>query len=351
MIDFLKKTENAFGLDISDSSFKLVQLQKDRGAVSLKACADISIPKGLVVNETVTDPKSFIYLLKKTLEKPQIGRVSTNKAVISLPESKAFVRVIQIPEMSEADAETAVPFEAENFIPLPVDQVYLDWQKLGDAGDKMNVLIIASPKEFVDTYLGIIDQAGIRAAALEVESQSCLRALAAAGNKETLLIVDLDAYRSSLIMVEQGDLEFTSTIPIAGNAFSESIAKAFGVSTEKADEIKSKVGISEVSEYPNMEAVLLPVLNNLVGEIKSILKFHAEHSSAEVTRIVLVGGSAKLKNLVEFLAPKFSEFENLKVELGNPWVNLNLKVQPPFAALEALSFVTSIGLGLRGINL
>lgn len=351
MFNFLRKTENAFGLDISGSSFKLMQLQKDRSQMALRACANIPIPKGLMVNEAISDSKSFVYLLKKVLEKPQIGRVSTNRAVVSLPESKAFVRVIQIPRMSEAEADNAVPFEAENFIPLPIDQVYLDWQKLNDVGEKMNVLIIASPKEFVDRYLEIIDQAGVETVGLEVESQSCLKALVPAASSETVLIVDLDAYRSSLIMVEQGNLQFTSTIPIAGNSFTESIANAFGVSAEKAEQIKKEVGISEISDYADIQAVLLPVLNNLSGEIKNILKFHAEHSQEQVSRIILVGGSAKLKNLPEFLAPQLREFENLKVELGNPWVNVNLNIRAPFTALEALSFATSIGLALRGAAL
>src|SRR5438105_13723250 len=102
--------------------------------------------------------------------------------------------------------------------------------------------------------------------ALEVESQSCLRAVNSKAAKETFLILDLDAYRSSLIMVEEGDLQFTSTVPIAGNSFTESIAKALGVSSIKAEEIKKRVGMANTADYPNIKIALLPIFNNLSEE-------------------------------------------------------------------------------------
>jgi type IV pilus assembly protein PilM len=350
MLSLFQKSKSAFGLDISGNSFKIVQLEHRGGNLAVKAYANTPLSKNLIINDTITDSKTLNYLIKQTLDKPQFGQIGTNFVVASLPESKSFVRVIQIPKMSDAEAESAVPFEAESFIPLPVDQVYLDWQKLSDAGEKMNILIIASPRDFVDQYLNILEGAGLRVAALEVESQSCHRALVGKNSQETMLIVDLDAYRSSLIMVEEGNLQFTSSVPIAGNAFTESIATALGVSSTKAEEIKKKVGIANTTTYPNVKTALLPVLNNLSGEIKSILKFHSEHSDKQVARLVLAGGSAKLKNLVEFLAPQMTEYPGLKIELGNPWQNLPRMQQSPLSPEESLNFTTAIGLAMRGTD-
>jgi type IV pilus assembly protein PilM len=315
------------------------------------------------------------------MDKPQFGRLDTNRAVVSLPESKSFVRVIQIPQMSDSEANNAVPFEAESFIPLPIDQVYLDWQKIGNAdgspglgnlprpaspearpgafapgetvqveAGKMNILIIASPKEFVDKYLEVLDKAGLNTVALEVESQSCLRAAIALGSRETVLLVDLGGLRSSLIMVEGGSLQFTSTIPIAGDTFTESIARALGVSSVKAEEIKKKVGITNTSEYPNIKTELLPVLNNLAAEIKNILKFHSEHSQNPVLRVIIAGGSGKLKSLPEFLAAQLLEAGVPKVELANPMQNLNIADNEHLSAAESLSFVTAMGLAARGAD-
>ncbi|MBI5530057.1 MAG: type IV pilus assembly protein PilM [Candidatus Doudnabacteria bacterium] len=348
--NFLSKNLPAFGLDVSNATLKIAQFHGNKKESILKGFGEVSLPKGMIINDAVTDGKTFNFLVKQILQKPQFGKIDTNFVVASLPESKSFVRVIQIPLMSEKEAENAVPFEAESFIPLPIDQVYLDWQKIGETGDKMNILMVASPKQFVDGFLETLERAGLKVVALEVESQSCHRAVIPQDSKETVLIVDISASRSSLIMVEEGNLQFTSTIPIGGNAFTESIARTMGVSSSKAEEIKRKVGISNTTEYPNIRTVVLPVLNNLSAEIKNILKFHNEHSEKQVSSIILAGGSAKLKNLIDFLAPQMQEAGVAKVELANPWQNLPGLKTPQMESLDSLGYVTAIGLAHRGMN-
>lgn len=350
MLSLFNSKKPAFGLDISGNSFKLMELGKKGGGISVRAFTDVTLPRGTIINDAVVDGKSFSHLLKQNMDKCRFGRLDTNYAAVSLPESKSFVRVIQIPQMSDSEAQNAVPVEAESFIPLPVDQVYLDWQKIGNLGDKMNILIIASPREFVDRYLSVLEDAGIKVAILEVESQSCLRAVLPAGSKETVLVVDLDAYRSSLIMVEDGSLQFTSTVPIAGNSFTEAIAKILGVSNSKAEDIKKKIGIANTADYPNIKTALLPILNNLTAEIKNILRFHAEHSDKQAARIILTGGSARLKNLLEFLTPQFSDFPGIKLELADPWQSLPQIKKPPLNPNDSLSFTAAIGLATRGMD-
>lgn len=339
-----------FGLDLSSSSIKLMQLKRTGQEIEVKSYHDAPLPKGMMVNDSITDFKTFGFLLKECLSKPQFGKIDTQYVIASLPESKSFVRVIQIPKMAESEAESAVPYEAENFIPMPIDQVYLDWQKIGETDDKMNILMIASPKEFVDKYLEILDKAGLKVAAFEVESQSCHRALIPTGSVETTLLVDISDARTSLIMVEEGSLQFTSTIPIAGNSFTESLAKILGVSVAKAEEIKRRVGLSNTTEYPNIKTALLPVLTSLSAEIKNILKFHSEHSNKTVDRVLLAGGTAKLKNLSEFLAPQLADAGVTKVEVGNPWQNFPQIKNASLGPIESLGFVTAIGLASRGVD-
>ncbi len=351
MFNSFAEKNRAFGLDVSANSIKLALLEKSGKTFKLQGFSQAALPKGVIINDAVVDLKTFNYVLGQLLEKPQFGKINTKYVVASLPEAKSFVRVIQIPLMTDAEAESAVPFEAENFIPMPIDQVYLDWQKIGNNGDKTDVLIVASPKEAVDKYLSILDQANLKPVALEVESQSCCRAVIAKDSKETALIADIQADRTSLIMVENGFLQFTSSIPLAGNAFTESIARALGVSSTKAEEIKKKVGIANTAEYPNIRNALLPVLASFSAEIKNILKFHSEHSEKPVGRILLSGGSAKLKNIAEFLQSELQDQNNLKVELTDPWINLGIASAASLEKIQNLEFTTALGLALRGVEM
>jgi len=347
--NFFIKPQTGFGLDISSSSVKLWEFERKGKGLSVKGYSALALPKGLVNADMITDRATFAHIFKQAIEKPVFGHFSSKYAVVNLPETKSFVRVIQIPRMSEIEAESAIPFEAENFIPMPIDQVYLDWQKLSEEGDKINILIIASPKDFVDGYLGALEKSGIIPMALEVESQSCHRALTSPLKKETVLIVDMAESRSSLIMVEEGNLQFTSTIPIAGNTFTDAIAKSLGVSGAKAEMVKTRVGVANTTQYPNIKTALIPILTNLGEEIKNILKFHNEHSEKQVSKIILTGGTARLQHLDEYLNTELG-LTGTTCVVGNPWENIANVEDPPLDPGESLSYTTAIGLGLRGIH-
>jgi type IV pilus assembly protein PilM len=341
------KPQSFIGLDVSGSSIKLMQIKKDGKNFAVKAFSRGALPKGALINDVIADQKTFNFVLKQALDKPQFGRFDTQYAVAALPESKSFIRVIQIPKMSDAESEAAVPYEAESFIPMPIDQVYLDWQRIGESNDKSDILIIATPKEYIDSFLGFLDQAGLNPAALETESQSLRRSLISWKDKQTCLIADIDAGRSNLVMVEDSNLQFSSTIPIAGSAFTESLARALGVSSAKSEEIKKKVGLLNTAEYPNVKIALAPILTSINAEINNVLKFHAERSQKSVEKVILAGGGAKLKNLAEMMQSELAGAGNIKVEIGNPWRNLDGIKNQAFSPEESLSWSTAIGLAIR----
>ena len=312
--------------------------------------SNVPLPKNLIASDEILDQTALAALIEQSLLRPQFGRITTNRVVFSLPESKSFIRVIHIPEMTDEEAENAVLFEAEAYIPLPMDQVYFDWQILGRSGGRMEVLLIASPKDFVDKYISALEKANLKIVAVEVESQSVVRALVPAGSSDNLLIADLDAYKTALIMVISGHLQFTSSVPIAGNAFTERIMQALSVDQTKAEGIKKDFGIASTDEYPNLQSYLLPVVNDLSAEIKNILKFHYEHSQVPVGKLVLSGGTAKLKHLDEFLSPTLAGDQGLAVSIADPLLKLNLSAAANLTSYEALSFTTAIGLAMRFLS-
>jgi type IV pilus assembly protein PilM len=306
------------------------------------------MPKGLIANDSILDGEALAMLVEHNLMHPQVGRISTNRVVASIPEPKSFIRVITIPQMTEAQAENAVLFEAEAYIPMPMDQVYFDWQIIGRKDGKLEVLIIASPKEFVDKLIDVLEQAKLKLVALEVESQAVVRALVPPASQGAAVIADLDAFKTALIMVDHGSLQFTSSVPIAGNAFTDRMAQALSLPLAQAEALKRKIGITSTPEHPNLKTYLLPVVHDLAAEIKNILKFHYDHSEEKVPRLVLSGGSSKLKHLDELLQAELGDFPDLKIEIGNPLLRFGQGNTLGLDAYEALSFTTAIGLALRG---
>lgn len=347
------------GLDISDISLKLMQFEKRGTAYVPAAWSDEAIPKGIVTADKVQDQDALVKIIGKSLASPKFGRLTTNHVVASIPESKSFVRIIHLPKMSEEEAAEAIPWEAEAYIPMPIGQVYLDWVILGEAAGKMTVSITAAPRDFVDAQVTLLKKAGLKPVALEAESQATARSLVARED-EAVMIADINTMRTSLIICNKGVLEFTSSIPIAGDSFTDSIAQALGLDFEAAESLKRQCGLDAVAERGRVRKALIPVVSNLIQEIMNTIRFHEEHSpdAAPISRLLLAGGSAKLRHLPSYLQGELAaavegghplkSVPNMKVELGNPWVKIIKKGQiPPISREDSLSFATAIGLALR----
>lgn len=349
------KKQIVVGFDLSDISMKIMQLEKASTGYKIVGYTDQDLAKGIMVNDVIMNEKEMVKQINRAFNAPQFGKVTSRNVVASIPESKAFVRVMQIPKMTEEQAANAVPFEAEQYIPMPLDQVYLDWQIIGEKEGKMDVLVSACPKDYVDNLLRIMKLAGLQPVAFEVESAACARALVSPDKKDkAILIMDMDTYRTSLINVEDGYLKFTSSVPIAGEAFSQSIASARNISLEDAEIIKRTVGLDDSRAYQDVKAALAEVIDRLILEVLSNIRFHDEHSPKPIGQIILCGGSAKLLHLNSYLYQKLSQYSQIDILLGNPWANVFDASRPNQTSLtreDSLAYTTVIGLALRAVEL
>ena len=140
----------AFGLDISDLSIKAVMLAHNRNYTRLGGFNGIAIPPGIVTNGEMIDVKKAAAAVTDALKNVKGKKITSRYVVASLPEEKAFIRVIQLPKMKLEEVEKAVAWEAENNIPMSTDEVYLDWQvipPLVNHLDHVDILIIAVPRK------------------------------------------------------------------------------------------------------------------------------------------------------------------------------------------------------------
>ena len=168
----------------------------------------------------------------------------TRYVVASLPEEKSFLQVIQLPKMPEEQLKSSIRFEAENYIPLPIEDVYIDFhiiQPFRNHLDHFDILIAALPKTVVDPYVESIKKAGLIPLALEIESQAVSRALVKNEiSPFSVLLIDLGATRTSFIVFSGYSLRFTSSISVSANDLTGSISKVMNVSIEEAENLKQK---------------------------------------------------------------------------------------------------------------
>lgn len=374
MLEFLTLKPEAFGLDISDLSLKIIKLKKRGKFLTLASFGEAQIKPGIIKEGEIKDEEKLAETIKGAIKKVKGERIKTKYVVASLPEEKAFLQVIQMPKMLEEDLKSAVIYEAENYIPLPIEQVYLDSQIVPPVYnhlDHFDVLLAALPKKTVDPYLASLKKAGLQPKALEIESLSIARALIKDEvSAVPILLIDLGATRTSFIVFSGHSLRFTSSIPVSSGGFTEIISKSLGVSLTEAERLKIKYGLEEkvelkikdkkteiTRERGKIFEALVPALVDLVQQIKKHLAYYQSHASHEhlppdgrvVSKILLCGRGANLKGLTELLTLELK----ILVELANPWVNIlpeGRRETPELLFEKSLGYTTALGLALRGIK-
>jgi len=341
-----------FGLDLSDLSVKVFQIEKEGNRDRVRGFGAVDIPLGNIEDGRIINKDQVVSAINTVLKSASAKKINSNKVICSLPESKAFVRIITIPKMSEEEAKEAIKWEMEANMPMSLAEVYFDWQFLEDESkDKQQVLTAAVSREVIDSWMDVLTSAGLDVYGMEVESIASIRSLvdnnSAAG--ETCLIVDLGARRTSFIIAEGFVPYFTSSIPFSSEGINDAISKALNLSSEDAEKVKVNNGIENLNDSNPIFNSVSPLLENLVVEISKTIDFYGEMSkqSREINRIILCGGGSNMKGLSEYLNQRIKK----DVVLGNPWVNLNLGSGLPVINKEiSVRYATAIGLALRGLN-
>ncbi len=324
MPTFLNLHPEFFAIDIGDLSVKVMKLQKRRKGFKIASYNEVAVAPGIVEEGVIKDTDALAELIKKACQTVHGKKINTPYVIASLPEEKSFYQVIQMPIMNEADLRSAVPFEAENYIPLPIDKVYLDFHVIGTDASKKHyeLLINAMPRPIVDTYVECLKKAGLRPYALEVESQSVTRALLQKGEEVApIIFMDIGLTKTSFIVWSNHSIRFTASFPFSLHELTQALSKGS----------KARKSVSSPAD---------PLVGELVAEIQKYLNFYYNHllsrssDAKKIEKIILCGRGARVKQFPELLQKQ---------------LNMPVEARMPLDDAKLHSFTTAFGLALRGI--
>lgn len=360
-MDFLTLKPKAFGIDISDLSLKIANLKRKGKFFDLACFGEEKIKPGIIKGGEIKDEKALSEIIKEAIKKVKGEKLKTKYVVASLPEEKAFLQVIQLPIMSEEDLKSAVIYEAENYIPLPIEEVYLDFQIVKPVFnhlDHLDILIAALPKKIVDDYLFCLKQTGLKPKALEIESLAIARALIKDEfSQSPILLIDLGATRTSFIIFSGHSLRFTSSISVSSQNLTEVISKTMRIGLAQAEKLKIEYGFQSKIKNKEVSTAITPSFTYLLEQIKKHIDYYKTHSFHEhlslenktLEKILLCGGGANIIGLTDFLSSELC----ISVEKANPFINILARPEEGTAQLsldQSLSCATALGLALRGIK-
>lgn len=343
-----------FGLDLSDLSIKLIKLEKEGSEEKIVSYGLMQLPNGAISDGEIKNKEQVVVAIKKLVATSGPKKIKTKKVICSLPETKAFLRIVSIPKMENNEIEEAVKWEMEANIPLPLDQVYYDWQIVDEVlppgKNKTNLLVVAVSKVTIDEVIGIAELAGLEVVGLEIESIAQARSLLSKNDyTKTVLIVDIGDRRTSFSIAREGVPCFTSSVPLSGQSLSDVIAKGLGISFEEAEKIKIASGVGLELKDNALFELVQPILENFSQEIERSIDFYLSGLgySKAVDKIIICGGGANTKGLVPYLSKKLDR----EIQLGDPWVSLNFgKNTPIIDKVQAAQYSTAFGLALKGLQ-
>lgn len=327
------------GLDIGTSSIKGVQV-KNR---TLLSYYQVAAPGVSTVSENAEELKR----LSKTLESFFTeGRFKTQDVVASVPESQVFARVISLPQMGEAEITSSVQNEAQQYVPMPLDQVSFDYEILGPSEmeqGKVDVLLVAVPKALTNKYLQILQGAGLNLLSLETETIALARSVIGE-SKGAMMVASIGASTTDIAVFSGGALRFTRSIATGGQALERALTQSFNLAPGQAAEYIRTYGLEEKLEGKVMSAIK-PVFDIIVEELKRTQVFFSSRGKRPLERLVLVGGTANLPGVLVYLADSLG----LEVARGNPWEVISIPTNFPREQLEEIapSFAVAAGLALK----
>ncbi|OGI22203.1 MAG: hypothetical protein A2808_02335 [Candidatus Moranbacteria bacterium RIFCSPHIGHO2_01_FULL_55_24] len=345
---------SSFGLDLSDLSIKAVWLDREGKTDSIASFGSVPLPPGCIIDGEIMNAEMVESAIKNLLAKAGPRRIKTRKVICSLPETKAFLRILTLPEMGEEETKEAIKWEIEANIPLMLDQVYYDWQildlNLSQEKGKMSVLVVAVSRTNVDQFQAVLEGAGLEPLGLETESIAQARSLLPEENeKTTTLIVDIGDRRTSFLISIGSTPCFTSSVPLSSQMITDAIAKALHMSFDEAETLKIKHGLGSLALKSPVLTAAQPVLENMAVEIEKSIDFYLTnlHYSDKIDSIVFCGGGSNMQGLLPYMSRRLGR----PVESGNPWVNVRLgKRIPLIERNRSVQYSTAIGLALRGLD-
>ncbi|MBI2637245.1 MAG: pilus assembly protein PilM [Parcubacteria group bacterium] len=393
MLNLFKGNTSSFlGIDIGTNSIKLVELESVGGRPRLVTYGMVevesSIARSTDAGGDALDNQKIAGALSALLKKTG---ARSRSAVAALPNFSVFSSVISLPKLGEKQLAEAVQWEAKKFVPMPIENVVLDWKILDEEEQKeasgessepsersdksrqdaqnqsaapaeknsslaackvvAHILLTAAPRHLVERYVAIFKLAGVALLSLETESFALARSLV--GNEAgAILIADVGSLTTDVTVIRKGVPVFSRSINVGGSTVTRAIADGMGISVERAEQFKRDTGIAAAGNSPQQPGaggvvgIIQQSFSPVISEMRYTLE-REQRAGGPIEKILLTGGSAFLSSLPSYISTSL----NVKVFIGNPWARVSYP-KDLGGVLEQIAprMGVAIGLAMREIE-
>lgn len=337
------------GVDIGRNSVKIVSLSKNGDALVLDTIGEAKL--SVVDIKTDEDRGKFLEDSEKVIKSLLDDlKIKPKQVIAGLPENEIISRLVRLPPLKESEIMDALKFEAETFVPYPLDEVSIDYEVIekDDAG-RLTIFVVAARNKLIQVYIKLFKSLGLELLALESSSVALRRVVKLnITTVERVMVVDLGEKFSSIFNINKGNVYFSRSIMVGGESITRSISLGLNLDMASADEYKKAYGIKESELEGKIREVVMPVFNNIAEEIRKAMALFMEDSGGrKVELMILTGGGANLPGLAEEL----TKFFGVEVQVSQPFSKVDTtKNQTQFNLnIDGSKFALVTGLAMRGL--
>jgi len=359
------------GLDIGTDYVRAAQVRASGGGFTLSAYGRAPMPYGAVVEGEILDPQAAGSAISELWKR---SGFRSKDVAIGLANQKVVVRLIDLPFMEKAELQGAIQYQAQDYIPIPVEEAILSHDVIGDymtPADEhmMEVLLVAAAREVVDSAVQTVESAGLKLARIDLTAFAIVRALIGVDSpvvpdttdEGATGIIHITSGLTNIAVVEGGVPRFTRVSALAGKQFTQAIANVMNLTYDEAEQLKMLVGLPSLEEAAQpvegvdaetvqaAQQALERETNRFIAEVRRSLDYYltqANQASA-IKRIVLTGTGATLRNLPQYLEKGLQT----QVTLGDPLAQVRIESAAEAQVLDdRMGCAPALGLGLGGVS-
>nr|WP_243453187.1 pilus assembly protein PilM [Psychrobacter coccoides] len=339
------------GVDISATSIKLVDIQRQQGMFHLNSYGIEGLSPGVVVDKLIVDTEEVGAAIARVAKRCQ---VAGSDAATAVSGSSVITKIIDMDmKLTDIEREAQIRLDADQYIPYPLDEVNLDFEVLGPSlvdDNLVQVLLAASRSENVDQRTDSLVFGGLQAKIVDIESHAIERAFelmvdSLPNMPELVAIVDIGHHQTTLYIAKNGEFVYSREQLFGGLQLTQAIQDRYGLSFEEAAASKRESVLPD-DYYTD---ILTPFMESTIQQITRSLQFYFSSSQYNsIDHVVLAGGSSSVPGLSGLVQQKIG----VPVTVANPFINMTIdpSIDNEQLAIDAASLMAACGLALRSFD-
>ena len=307
--------DRSVGIDIGASTIKVVEIKKTSTALTLATYGELQLGpySGQPTGSTVKlDQEQSIKALIDVIRE---SGVQAKSGVLAVPLASSFLTNISLKVKDSAEVTKMIPVEARKYIPIPLNEVAIDWYELESDknSDTRNVLLAAIQNDTLLHYQMLLTSVGMSGQPTEIEAFSTIRSLVD-GEDKVSVIIDLGASMCKLYIVKGTTLQKLHRVKVGGEQITKRLAELQNITFEKGEAIKREQANHE-NYAKDVKLAMQSTLERPFREFQRVVQQYQSNNDIQVDKIYVVGGGSQLDQVPEFINEIFS----LPAEIHNPF--------------------------------